>query len=111
MATSAAEAGAIYETVMPLLASMYEEFRELSKKKPDAPISKVKIQVVNRLLTKIRIVLAQDEALEFLDLFDADDIPQTSDVAIMLSQYVAAMSAFKEKHYVFDRSDHKWQWK
>jgi hypothetical protein len=35
---------------MPLLAAMFREFQEASKKKPDAVLNKRKVQIVNRLL-------------------------------------------------------------
>ncbi len=98
----------LHDTMEPLLTSMYEEFKDLSKKKPEATISKNKILIVNRILNKIRIILNDQETIEFLDLLNEDDMPQISDVVIMLSQYVAAMSAFKTKHHGWDGTRHKW---
>jgi hypothetical protein len=40
--------------------------------------------------------------MEFLDLLNEDDVPQLSDVTLILSQYVAAMEAFKRKYYGWD---------
>lgn len=93
---------------MPLLLAMYTEFKELSKKKPDAAVSKSKIKITNRLLEKITVVLNDEKTIEFLDLLDEDDIPQISDVTLILSQYVAAMEAFHKTHYGWDGSEHKW---
>lgn len=97
-----------HDTMTPLLEAMYLEFKELSKKKPDSAVSKSKIKIVNRLLDKIRIVLADEESIDFLDILDEDDVPQASDVTLILSQYVAAMKAFHEKHYGWDGSTHAW---
>jgi hypothetical protein len=91
-----------HDTTMPLLKSMYLEFKELSKKKPDAAVSKNKIKMVNRLLESIRIVLADDKSIEFLDLLDEDDIPQMSDATLILSQYVASMEKFKSTYYGYN---------
>lgn len=88
-----------HETTMPLLKSMYGEFKELSKKKPEAAISKNKIIIVNRLLEAVRKVLEGEESIAFLDLLDEDDVPQTSDVTLILSQYVASMNGFEAKYY------------
>ena len=93
------EKASMHDTTMPLLQSMYAEIKELSKKKPDALVSKSKIKVANRLLEKVRAVLIDEASLEFLDLLDEDDMPQVSDVSIMLSQYLAAMKEFKYLHY------------
>lgn len=97
-----------HDTTMPLLKAMYIEFKELSKKTPSAAISKQKITIVNRLLTRISEILVDEESIKFLDMLDEDDVPQMSDVTLMLSQYVAAMNAFKEKYHGWDGSTHKW---
>ena len=97
-----------YETTMPLLKAMYSEFKELSKKKPDAAVSKSKIKITNRLLERVRMALADSSSLEFLDLLDEDDIPQISDVTLILSQYVASMEAFKKRHYRSYNGKYQW---
>ena len=97
-----------YEVVKPLLAAMYDEFRELSKKKPEAVVSKRKIKLANRLLESCRDVLQDEEAFKFLDLIDEDDVPQQSDVVLMLSQYVAAMASFHGKYHGWNGREHDW---
>ena len=97
-----------HDTTMPLLEAMYLEFKELSKKTPSAVISKQKITIVNRLLTSLSEVLANEDSIKFLDVLDEDNVPQISDVTLMLSQYVAAMKAFKEKYYGWDGMSHRW---
>lgn len=97
-----------HDTMMPLLQAMYAEFKELSKKKPDAAVSKSKIKIVNRLLDKVRFVLSDEESIEFLDLLDEDDVPQVSDGTLILSQYVAAMAAFHTSHYGWNGETHLW---
>lgn len=82
--------------------------KKFQKKKPDSAISKGKIKIVNRLLEKVKTVLEDEESIIFLDLLDEDDVPQASDVTLILSQYVAAMDAFREKHYGWDGSTHDW---
>lgn len=99
-----------YNTTVELLKSMYLEFKDLSKKKPDAAVSKSKIKITNRLLTRVRTVLNDEESIEFLDLLDEDDIPQVSDVTLILSQYEAAMDAFRKKYYGFNSSEREHQW-
>lgn len=97
-----------HDTTTPLLRAMYVEFKELSKKKPDSAVSISKIKIVNRLLEKVKTVLSDEESNNFLDLLNEDDVPQTSDVTLMLSQYVAAMDAFHEKYYGWDGKNHNW---
>lgn len=97
-----------HDIMTPLLKAMYSEFKELSKKKPDSAVSKNKIKIVNRLLEKIRVVLTDEKSIDFLDLLDEDDVPQSSDVTLILSQYVAAMTAFHQKYYGWDGANHTW---
>lgn len=87
---------------------MFEEFKDLAKKKPDAAVSKSKIAIANRLLNKVREVLADEESIDFLDLLDEDDVPQASDVTLVISQYVAAMTAFRANYFGWDGSDNRW---
>ena len=97
-----------FEATLPLLGAMYSELQELSKKKPDATISKSKIQVINRLLRDIQEILKNEDQAKYLDLLVEDDLPQYSDVVLMLSQFVAAMTAYRAKYYVWDGIDHNW---
>jgi len=103
-----ADKASTHDTTMPLLESMYTEFKDLSKKKPDAAVSKSKINIANRLLEKVRLVLNDEDSIEFLDLLDEDDVPQVSDVTLILSQYVAAMTAFHKKYYGWNGLEHDW---
>lgn len=106
--TTTSDKAATHDTTMPLLVSMYSEFKELSKKKPDAAVSKSKINIANRLLARVRTILNDEESIDFLDLLDEDDVPQVSDVTLILSQYVAAMKEFHNKYHGWDGSEHKW---
>jgi len=106
-ATTMAKAST-HDVMTPLLAAMYEEFKELSKKKPESAVSKSKLLIANRLLEKIREVLETEESIEFLDLLNEDDVPQVSDVTLIFSQYVAAMQAFKGRYHGWDGSEHRW---
>lgn len=107
-ATTTAIKASTHDVMTPLLKAMYEEFKELSKKKPESAVSKSKLLIANRLLEKLRGVLEAEESIEFLDLLNEDDVPQVSDVTLIFSQYVAAMEAFKSKYYGWDGTKHLW---
>ena len=83
---------------MPLLSSMFREFQELSKKKPDGVLNKRKIAIVNRLLREIHGILAEEPTNMYLDILNEDDLPQNSDVVLILSLTVAAMKTFENKY-------------
>lgn len=106
-ATTRAKASC-WVVVKPLLDAMYLEFKELSKKAPQAAIGKNKVKVVNRLLTTCRTVLADEASLAFLDLLDEDDLPLNSDVVLGLSQYCAAMDQYRSTYHGWHLNAHSW---
>ena len=99
-----------HDNLMPLLNSMFREFQELSKKKPDGALNKRKVEIVNRLLRDIHGILEGDSTSAYLDLLDEDDLPQNSDVVLILGQTVAAMETFKNKYYGYSQSIGKIAW-
>lgn len=97
-----------YDTLNPLLVSMYNEFQEFSKKKQDGQVGKAKVKMVNRLLIAVHKIVKDEPNMHFLDLLDEDDLPQNSDVVLILGQTKAAMKAFHDKYYFFNGSTHTW---
>ena len=98
----------LYDNLMPLLGSMYSEFETCSKKKPDAVISGKKVDIVNRLLEDILTILDGEPTRRYLEILDSDDLPQNSEVVLMLGQFVAAMRSFRKKYFYGDGFDDKW---
>jgi hypothetical protein len=95
--SSTQEKAELLKVTRTLLKAMFLEFKELSKKKPEGVVSKSKIKVVNRLLEKCKNLLQNELSIEYLDLLDEDDLPQNSDIVLMLSQYDAALDQFFAK--------------
>jgi hypothetical protein len=91
-----------FDMLRPMLESFLREIRELSKKKPEGPLSEVKIKMINRILTQIKEALATDPSVEYLDLLDEETLTQNSDAVLILGQHNAAMEQFKEKYYGYD---------
>ncbi len=98
----------IWENIMPLLAAASAEIKELNKKKPDGTVGSGKIAVLNRLLSDARIVLADEPTLKYLDFLDEELLPQYSDVTLLLSQYLAAMTSFRSNYYGYNGNEHVW---
>ena len=104
-----------WEVISPLLSAIYSEFQSLAKKKPDALVSKQKIDMVNKILETCREVLADEPQLRFLSLIDRDDVPRTDDLVIMLSLYSSAMETFQKRYYlhvegILGLDDGQWIW-
>lgn len=87
------------EVLQPLLTAMYQEFQELSKKKPEGPVNKIKVKVVNRLLEPVLALLEDEPDRVFLNLIDNDDLPENSDVVLMLGQALTAIRSFRHGSY------------
>ena len=97
-----------YEISYPVLAKVLSEVKELSKKKQDAVLNKLKVKMVNRILEEIRTFLANQPTAKFLDLLDDETLPTNSDTVLILAQYQAAMDVFYHEYYVWDGVDHRW---
>lgn len=87
-----------YGVLRPLLEAMSRDFAELAKKKADAPLNKRKIEIVNRLLKQVFELLDGEPSVAYLDLLEEDDVPQNSDVMLILGQAVAAIESFKKRY-------------
>lgn len=96
-----------YELLQPLLSGLYNEFKELSKKKPDSPININKGKLVNRVLEPLQVLFCDEKVVMFLDVLDLDELPTNSDVILVLNQYLKATTGFKDKYY--HRGNRKWK--
>ena len=88
-----------YEMLYPILSSVYDEIKELSKKKQDGALNDVKVKMANRVLSKVKALLADDPTNEFLDLLDEEKLPSNSDAVLIIAQFRAAMHQYKDKHF------------
>ncbi|MDB5124850.1 MAG: hypothetical protein JWP94_2979 [Mucilaginibacter sp.] len=94
-----------------LLASIYLEMKEFSKKKPDEPLNKFKVKNINRVLGPIKAILASQPTLEFLDLMDDDVLPSNSDAILVIGQFTASMDRFEKKYFKYNSRTGKHEWK
>lgn len=88
-----------YEMLEKLLASIYEEMKEFSKKKPDEPLNKFKVKNVNRVLEQVKEIMKDEPTNEFLDLLDDDSLPSNSDSILIIGQFNAAMAQYRSKYF------------
>ena len=92
------DAVAIFKTTGGVFGGVLTEMRELSKKKPDATLSKRKVKIVNRILADLRTILSKEAEGKYLDLLDNDDLPQNSDAVLVMVQYETALHAFERRY-------------
>jgi hypothetical protein len=89
----------LFEIVSPLLTSTLYEMREFSKKKQDGVLNTLKVKMINRLLDSSLKILKNEDSIVFLEKLDEDTLPQNSDVVLILSQFIDALSLFRNEYY------------
>lgn len=93
------ETVATYQAVLGIFTGLLQEIRELSKKKPEAVMSKGKVSIVNRVLEDLKIVMESEPEAKFLDLLDDQDLPQNSDAVLIMVQYERAVQKFPTRYH------------
>lgn len=97
-----------FDMLLPILESVFNEIKELSKKKQDGALNQIKVKMTNRILLKAKTILNDDPTVEFLDLLDEVTLPTNSDAVIIIAQFKAAMEQYKAKHYGWNGSRNLW---
>jgi hypothetical protein len=97
-----------FDMIYPILEAVYDEIKELSKKKQDGALNETKVKMTNRILQKVKSILKNDPTVEFLDLLDEEVVPTNSDAVLIIAQFKAAMEQFKDKYYKWNGSETTW---
>ena len=72
----------------------------MSGKKQDEPLNLFKIKVINKKLEKAKLLLKNEQTIEFLELLDEVTLPTNSDAVLQITQFINALKSFKNKYYV-----------
>jgi hypothetical protein len=99
-----------YDLLAPLLYSVLHEMKEFCKKKQDEPLNLLKVRAVNKILSRIKTMLATEPTVEFLELLDEDTLPTNSDAVIIMAQHVSSMKKFNDNYFGYDKNgaEHRW---
>ena len=89
---------AAYDASRDVFAGLMTEMRELSKKKPDATLSKSKVKLLNRVLNDIHTILKTEPEGKYLDLLDDEELPQNSDAVLVMVQFERALRGFEKRY-------------
>ena len=99
-----------FEKLSGQLISVYEEMSLLSKKNPGDAVNKFKLKFVNKLIDESNKFLSSKyRPFEDFDYFDEDDVPQTSDVVLILSQYLQCFEKLRSDNVVLVLGT--WYWR
>ena len=99
-----------FEMLWPILKSLLNETKELSKKKADGPLNKLKVGMINKVLVRIKEILSDDPSIQFLEILDNETLPSNSDAVFIIAQYDTAMNQFHNKHQRYDSRSSSYKW-
>lgn len=96
----------LFDTASPMFYALRTEYIKLSAKKPEATINKHKVTSLNMVLQDLLSAMDGEPETKYIAIIDDDDLPQYSDIVLMLAQFKAAMSGFYERYH-----NYKGEWR
>jgi len=100
----------VFIKIYAQIEALHSEIGLLSRKNPNDGVSKFKLQFINRALHEANSILT-DEQKPFADFseFDEDSIPTTSDVTLILAQYLGCLEEIRCANIV-SALTRRWFW-
>ena len=99
-----------FEKVQAQIEGLHTEISTLSKKSQNDALNKFKLKFVNQILKEANKLLGDIyKPFSDFELFDENEIPTTSDVAMMLTQYLSCFEKFRADN-VKQGSNLRWYW-
>jgi len=100
----------LFEKTEEQIESFSEEIGNLSKKKPDGPLNKFKVGLLNYTLINANSFLqAEYRPFPSFEQFDDDELPTASDVVTILAQYIRSMNLFRMDHSYYKDYGRWWR--
>jgi hypothetical protein len=92
----------LYNKVYIQLKALHNEISLLSRKSPTEPLNIFKLKLINSVLEAANKLLGEkNKPFEQFIVFNEDDLPNNSDVAMVLSQYLGCMKELGESHSIY----------
>jgi hypothetical protein len=99
----------VFEKTQSQIAKLHQEVSILSKSKPDNPINKFKLTLINQRLEAANAFLTgEHKPFADFELFDESSLPSNSDVVFILSQYLDAFEGWRSANVIY--RDYQWKW-
>ncbi|KAA6312854.1 hypothetical protein EZS27_036280 [termite gut metagenome] len=101
-----------FEKLQAQLEGLHTEISALSKKSQNDALNKFKLKFVNQLIFEANELLGDDyKPFKNFRLFEENDIPTNSDVAMMLTQYLNCLEKLRTDNIKKeDKYPHNWYW-
>ena len=90
----------LYQKVFSQINGLYKEIGLLSKKNPNDVVNDFKIRFINKNLVDANSLLGEDKPYADFHCFEEDSVPTTSDVVMMLEQYISALERLKNRNII-----------
>ena len=99
-----------FEKNLAQLKSFYDDTNVLVKKNPREEMNTFKLKLINKVLVKANAIVGDSKPFADFTEFNIDeDMPNNSDVSMILGQYISCMEVIK-KDNVHPYSG-RWYWK
>jgi hypothetical protein len=97
-----------FEKLESQIHSTRREMVDLSKKRPNDPLNKFKLNHLNALLEKCNALLSEDVPLDGFATFNEDQMPSNSDATFVLAHYSDALHRFRVKNTKYANNRFFW---
>ena len=98
-----------FETLNGQLMAFHAEMNTLVKKSPNDAVNKFKLGLVNSVLRKANAFLGKKRLpFEDFEVFNEETMPSTSDVLMIIAQYLAAFEKLRTENITIDYG--AWYW-
>lgn len=104
-----------FDKLTSQLEKLSSDIESLSKKNPDHPINKFKLQFINEKIQDANQFLQPPyKPIENFDIFDEISLPSNSDVVMVLSQYIECLELWRSANVMRVKDGfggYSWEWK
>jgi UDP-glucose 6-dehydrogenase len=91
------------EKLIGQLKGLHVEITNLAKKSPNDAVNVFKLKLINKVIENGNNVLGKEyRPFEDFVKFDLDDVPTTSDVAMVLNQYTQEAERYRSDNVTYD---------
>ncbi len=91
------------EKVIGQLQGAHSEISILAKKNPSDSVNPFKLKLINKVIETANTVLGEKyKPFDEFEQFDPDDVPSTSDVTMVLSQYMEEAERYRSDNVRYD---------
>ncbi|WP_421693236.1 hypothetical protein [Aestuariivirga sp.] len=91
------------EKVIGQLQGAHAEIGLLAKKSPSDSLNSFKLKLINKVLVAANSVLGKKyRPFDDFEQFDSDDAPTTSDVTLILAQYMEEVERYRSDNVIHD---------